>query len=258
VGITFFHILAESFGKMMYLFQNNESESVLKYMSGLFLFGFCIMLWLDKLWFARYHDNSHHSHQHHQHTQANSPNSKETTEALISNNSIINGGNDNQLSSSELSVELQSFAHRKMLALGTLIAFSFHSFLEGIALGTETPDLEIIGLIIVFSFHKALDGLAVTLPLSRAKLSLRLYWTLVFVFCSMTPLGLISAYTLMQPGGPLTKFSGLVEATSGGIFMYISLFHIFMEELENNTHMIFKLLTFTASVLLMFLIESIT
>ena len=41
---------------------------------------------------------------------------------------------------------------KKVIAIGTLVAFSFHSFLEGIALGSEKPDLQIIGLIIVFSF----------------------------------------------------------------------------------------------------------
>jgi len=80
---------------------------------------------------------------------------------------------------------------------------------------------------------------------------------LVFAFCSITPLGIISAYSLMQ-GGPLTRYAGLVEAVSGGVFMYISLFHILAEELEKQEMMVWKLLTFASAVGVMFLIETLT
>jgi zinc transporter ZupT len=47
---------------------------------------------------------------------------------------------------------------KRMVAIGTLVAFSFHSFLEGLALGSENLNVQLLGFILVFSLHKAMDG----------------------------------------------------------------------------------------------------
>jgi len=72
----------------------------------------------------------------------------------------------------------------------------------------------------------------------------------------MTPIGLFISYMVFQKG-PLEKISGIVESISGGIFLYISVFHILAEELENPEFIGGKILMFAFSLSLMFLIEFI-
>lgn len=59
-------------------------------------------------------------------------------------------------------------------------------------------------------------------------------------------------------GGPLTKYAGIIEGISGGVFMYISLFHIFHEELESSDRTLAKISTFAVAVLIMFGLEQVT
>lgn len=63
----------------------------------------------------------------------------------------------------------------------------------------------------------------------------------------------------MRPGGPLTRFSGLVESFSGGIFLYIALFHILREEIDgpSGREMVKILLCFTFALLIVFVLEMI-
>jgi zinc transporter ZupT len=60
ISITFFHILGESIEKTTSLFESTQRDVMIKYVCGFFLLGFVIMLWLDKIWFSRYHSHSHH------------------------------------------------------------------------------------------------------------------------------------------------------------------------------------------------------
>jgi len=234
-GIVFFHILPECYGKIDLLIEGVEMG--LRTANLLFLCGFSLMLWLDRLWFSRYHHHNHHSH----------------APPVVRDNSEIMIEMDPQ-SQTVVEVDITSKKKKRMIAIGTLIAFSFHSFLEGIALGSETPDMEILGLIFIFSFHKALDGLAITIPLAKAHFQQRVHWGLIFGFCCMTPLGLFSAYSLIQYG-PLVRYSGAIEAVSGGVFLYISLFHLLREEIESDDHKLTKLIAFTVAIFVIFGIE---
>jgi len=234
-GIVFFHILPECYGRIDLLIE--DPGLGLRTANLLFLCGFSLMLWLDRLWFSRYHQHNHSPHGH-------------------LSTSHVEIEIDPTRSQTVLEVDGKSRKKKKMIAIGTLIAFSFHSFLEGIALGSETPDMEILGLIFIFSFHKALDGLAITIPLAKAHFQPRVHWALIFGFCCMTPLGLFSAYSLIQYG-PMVRYSGAVEAFSGGVFMYISFFHLLKEEMESDDHKITKLISFTVAIFVVYGIEYI-
>tara|TARA_R110002050_G_scaffold297976_1_gene460317 strand:- start:1030 stop:1266 length:237 start_codon:yes stop_codon:yes gene_type:complete len=48
-------------------------------------------------------------------------------------------------------------------------------------------------------------------------------------------------------------YSGLLEAASGGIFLYVSTMHLLVEELESKKHRLLKIIIFTASIALSFL-----
>jgi len=173
-GIVFFHILPECYGKIDRLIEGVEVG--LRTANLLFLCGFSLMLWLDRLWFSRYHHHNHHSH----------------APPVVRDNSEIMIEMDPQ-SQTVVEVDITSKKKKRMIAIGTLIAFSFHSFLEGIALGSETPDMEILGLIFIFSFHKSTRWIGHHHSIGKGSFStesslganiwILLYDTLRIIFC---------------------------------------------------------------------------
>jgi zinc transporter ZupT len=266
-GITFFHIIAESFEKVLPLFGDDkdghdDEVRVLKLECALFVSGFVFMLWLDKLVFVRFHHA--HSHPHRPPPRAAAVPVDSDCEELIGDASlaaseaqestVVEVENAAPEEFSDVQKEEMDFQRNRVMANGLLGAFIVHSVIEGVAFGSETPQLDTILLFIVFAAHKGLDGLAVALPLSQVY-PLQKYWLLVFIFSSATPLGLTVSFFVLQPGGVLEAFAGVVEAISGGVFMYIALFHILSEELEDASRMTRKVLIFTTSVLFMSVVE---
>eukprot|EP01116_Phalansterium_solitarium_P007221 TRINITY_DN19768_c0_g1_i1.p1 TRINITY_DN19768_c0_g1~~TRINITY_DN19768_c0_g1_i1.p1 ORF type:complete len:301 (+),score=88.49 TRINITY_DN19768_c0_g1_i1:110-1012(+) len=241
-GITFFHIIPESFGGIYPANTNlppaEAGAAALRTQASLLLAGFCAMLALDKIVFRN------HGHAHHVHEPSGDDVPLQSIDAHTPE-------------SIEADPEKDDEHHRRKrnIAISTLVTFSCHSLLEGLAIGAEKPDLQILGLIIVFSFHKAMDGLAVTVPLARV-FSLRTYWVVVVAFATTTPTGILISSLLLQQG-PLSHITGYVEAFSGGIFLTISLYHIVAEQMENPHKIRSKVALFSAAVVMMFFLEMI-
>lgn len=170
-GITFFHILPEAFSNTQRLFENSDVMTALKVTCGMFTVGFLLLLWIgisfllmisyprsDRLWFSKYHDaTDNHNHQtntHSHHETHRTPRLEDSILAFDSDDGLeMSEGENNEV---VFPTENKS---KRAIAIGTLAAFSFHSFLEGIAIGSERPNLELLGLIIVFSFHKVITSI---------------------------------------------------------------------------------------------------
>jgi len=78
----------EFFEKMIVLFQQESNTEVLKYLCALFLFGFILMLWFNKLYFSRFHSHPHSSGAHHSHPMIPTDQLQEINQKKKSNSAI--------------------------------------------------------------------------------------------------------------------------------------------------------------------------
>jgi len=117
----------------------------------------------------------------------------------------------------------------KSMVLSTYTAFCIHSLIAGIALGAARPSRTIALVLVLFTFHKTIDAIAVTTQLIKLRWSASLYWLAVIFFAMATPIGIFIGMRFIAA---VHSAVAIVSCFSAGIFIYISLPHILMEELE--------------------------
>ena len=147
------------------------------------------------------------------------------------------------------------------LPVTLLIALSIHSLLEGIPLGSQLMDVEIVtshhhegdsSLLFGILFHRLPVAIALMTLLTASKVSKRKAWALLCFFAVTTPIGLFIGYntTSIFVAGSFDIILAIVV----GMFLHISTTIIF-ETSENHKFNFLKLLTILFGCALAFLIH---
>jgi len=128
-----------------------------------------------------------------------------------------------------------------------MIALSFHSIFEGLALGLNTDPAVSIDLIISVILHKYAEGMSLSISLQKAfPGNMKMLFWLLFIFSFATPLG--TALGLI-----LSNLSEMVDivfmSMAGGTFLYISCSEIITEEFSMPGNRFWKLLAFLGGAL---------
>ncbi|ULT96888.1 hypothetical protein L3Y34_005014 [Caenorhabditis briggsae] len=117
-------------------------------------------------------------------------------------------------------------------------AMSFHSLLEGFALGVQDSQTAIITLFLSLLLHKSIESFSVGLQISRSNSNKKktvIFTILVYAF--MTPLGSVLGSVLQNVGGPsFTKqfVIVLLESAAAGTFIYVTFLEILAAEKNNR------------------------
>lgn len=118
------------------------------------------------------------------------------------------------------------------------VAMSFHSIMEGFALGVQDGTTGIVTLFISLLIHKGIEAFSVGLQISKSNSNRIVMVTLtVIVYALMTPFGsLIGVLVTNLNINELLK-EGIVivfESLAGGTFIYVTFFEVLAQERAND------------------------
>uniref|UniRef100_A0A0K0CWJ9 Zinc transporter ZIP1 n=1 Tax=Angiostrongylus cantonensis TaxID=6313 RepID=A0A0K0CWJ9_ANGCA len=125
------------------------------------------------------------------------------------------------------------------------IAMSFHSILEGFALGVQNTTARIVTLFISLILHKGVEAFSVGLQISKGNSHKVTVVTTIIIYALMTPLGsglgtllqLSNISRLHKDGAVLT-----LESLAAGTFIYVTFLEVLAQEKDNEHNSLKQLL----------------
>ena len=169
--------------------------------------------------------------------------------ATIKNNSEINIVSSNSLmeeNSDNNSVPVVVGKKDGMVrAYFFFIALTLHSVLDGLALGSESEDIDsLYSIIAAVVGHKVFDGLALGIPVYLANFNSLHKWCILIICALSTPIGI----GIGMGAAELSEERHLVEAIiislSAGSFLFISLMELLPTSLHDGKNIKSKLFAF--------------
>uniref|UniRef100_A0A0N5AUW7 Zinc/iron permease n=1 Tax=Syphacia muris TaxID=451379 RepID=A0A0N5AUW7_9BILA len=123
-------------------------------------------------------------------------------------------------------------------AMVLVIVMSFHSILEGFALGVQTNYSDAISLFISLILHKGIESFSVGLQIARAGTDRKhLVITTIFIYALMTPIGSIAAVSIWNLNFNNVVKGGVIvvlECLAIGTFIYATFLEIIAVERANE------------------------
>lgn len=123
------------------------------------------------------------------------------------------------------------------------IGLAFHSIFEGLALAFSASLDAMILLIIGIGLHKFAEGFAMGSSLVKMDLRLRRALLLVAAFCIVLPIGIAIGLGLGEAldEDALNLTMSLTNSFAVGVFIYIAILGVYVEELAGKNHVIAKI-----------------
>lgn len=133
-------------------------------------------------------------------------------------------------------------AKNKLNSYILMVALSFHTAFECLALGIQGDVNAAIILVIALVIHKWAEALTVGIAFIKGKLSTVAYYVLMVIFCALGPIGGVVGFFLTDNVNELVQ--GILISVSVGTFLYISCSEVISEEFDNKEHKYFKFFVF--------------
>ncbi|KAK6730891.1 hypothetical protein RB195_007391 [Necator americanus] len=126
------------------------------------------------------------------------------------------------------------------------VAMSFHSILEGFALGVQNTTARIVTLFVSLILHKGVEAFSVGLQISKGNSNkIKAVVATILVYALMTPLG-SGLGTLLQLSNisPLHKDGAvlILESLAAGTFIYVTFLEVLAQEKDNEHNSLKQLL----------------
>eukprot|EP00039_Didymoeca_costata_P028159 m.20181 g.20181 ORF g.20181 m.20181 type:complete len:374 (-) comp6770_c0_seq1:97-1218(-) len=118
--------------------------------------------------------------------------------------------------------------HVAIVTWGALLA---HSFLTGLALGTNTRTSTGISLLVAVLVHKwlAMASMAhIMFGTTKEEESKRLQWVLMIILVASTPVGVAVGWSISTH--PSNLLQGILKAVSSGTFLYVGLLEVLSDD----------------------------
>ena len=124
--------------------------------------------------------------------------------------------------------------HSTLRSLMLLIALSFHSVFEGIAIGLQDNSGDLLSIFLAVMVHKALMAFSLGLNMAQSDLSLKSFILSNIVFTLASPLGIMVGILMtgLPPSLPNDICNGVLQCLAGGTFIYITFFEVLPNELN--------------------------
>jgi zinc and cadmium transporter len=148
----------------------------------------------------------------------------------------------------------QELVYQKM-GLSALMGISFHSFVEGFAMGAAT--LMNVGFVVIAAiiFHKFPIAMALSsLFIKAGKYDKKTIISIIFVFALTTPLGVLLAFGIF---GVIDKYwLGVAIAVSAGTFIYLAFFDLMLIGNKQKGNKTENMISLGLGILAMFLFKN--
>lgn len=149
-------------------------------------------------------------------------------------------------------------AHSSFRCFVLLLSLSLHSIFEGIAIGLQSAQTEVLQIAIAILIHKSIIAVSLSLLLMQSNVKIKWFVLSIVMFALMSPIGISIGIGVMQTqasGSSLVQ--AVLEGLAAGTFVYITFLEILPHELNSNKwrlpKVIFILLGFSGMAGLRFL-----
>ena len=110
------------------------------------------------------------------------------------------------------------------------VALSFHSLLEGAALGAQETITNSMHIFIAIVSHKGLAAYALGSSLVESRVEMEKFWKVIIPFTLASPLGILLGYFLSGIAQGLG--AAALSALASGTFLYVAFMEVIPRELE--------------------------
>jgi len=126
------------------------------------------------------------------------------------------------------------FQHSSLRSVMLLLALSFHSVFEGIAIGLQENSAQLMSIFIAVIVHKAVMAFSLGLNIAQSDLSVKSFVLSNIMFSISSPIGVgIGIAVANLPSSlPQDICNGLLQGIAGGTFLYITFFEVLPHELN--------------------------
>jgi len=116
-----------------------------------------------------------------------------------------------------------------------LVVLSIHSATVGVALGLQSAAVTSLLVIVAILCHKGSAGFALVVGMVAAGAERRQLWTVLAIFASMTPLGIVlgTVASGLLEGPTAALVEGSFNALAAGTFIYIAILDVINAEMSS-------------------------
>ncbi|GMR52406.1 hypothetical protein PMAYCL1PPCAC_22601, partial [Pristionchus mayeri] len=142
------------------------------------------------------------------------------------------------------------------------IAMSFHSILEGFALGVQGTTSRILTLFFSLLLHKSIEAFSVGLQVAKGNTSrMKAVIGTILIYALMTPIGSMLGAALQSSSiDPMHKLGAvlLFESLAAGTFIYVTFLEVLAREKENEINSLHQLISIVIGFSLIALLQFLT
>lgn len=136
------------------------------------------------------------------------------------------------------------FHHSSLRSVLLLLALSFHSVFEGVAIGLQHNAGEFLSIVIAVMVHKTVIAFSLGLNIAQSDFKFRSFVISNVIFSLASPLGIGLGILMMDlPASLLRDFcNGILQGVAGGTFLYITFFDVLPPALNGSGNRFLKVL----------------
>ncbi|KAM4678281.1 zinc transporter ZIP1-like [Discoglossus pictus] len=168
------------------------------------------------------------------------------------------GNHNNDAEHQQHHFHVDFHAHSSFRSFILILSLSLHSIFEGIAIGLQNVQSEVLQITVAILIHKSIIAVSLSLLLLQSHVKTRWFILSIVTFALMSPMGIGIGIGVMQNEGEGSSMVQCVlEGLAAGTFIYITFLEILPHELNSNKwrlpKVIFILLGFSGMAGLRFL-----
>ncbi|XP_066448802.1 zinc transporter ZIP1-like [Eleutherodactylus coqui] len=126
-------------------------------------------------------------------------------------------------------------AHSSFRSFILILSLSLHSIFEGIAIGLQNSQSEVLQIAVAILIHKSIIAVSLSLLLMQSNVKVKWFVLSIVMFALMSPIGIGIGIGVMQTQsaeGSLVQ--AVLEGLAAGTFVYITFLEILPHELNSN------------------------
>ncbi|KAM3927173.1 zinc transporter ZIP1-like [Leptodactylus fuscus] len=134
-------------------------------------------------------------------------------------------------------------AHSSFRSFILILSLSLHSVFEGIAIGLQSAQSEVLQIAVAILIHKSIIAVSLSLLLMQSNVKTRWFVLSIVTFALMSPIGISIGIGVMetQANGSILV-QAVLEGLAAGTFVYITFLEILPHELNSHKWRLPKLI----------------
>jgi len=127
-----------------------------------------------------------------------------------------------------------AFQQSSLRSIMLLLALSFHSVFEGVAIGLQENSGQLLSIFIAVIVHKAVMAFSLGLNIAQSSLTRRSFIISNVIFSLSSPIGVAFGIAMEDLPDSLSTdiCNGVLQGIAGGTFLYITFFEVLPHEMN--------------------------